>query len=568
MTTGQTIIGYNYEDYIPSENLICPICNTQTPSLDDLNRHLDTQHSEEDSKGALLYWLRHTQNKIQSSLTTSDALKQWMNVDAIGQSIQNSSFFVSENNTQSEADAEFVRRDHWQVETEHDMCSISDCKKVTGGAVGKQHCRKCGKLFCDAHTQYEMRLNRLAQHDPERGVWCKVCLDCYIQRADYLDQQGITRNRTNLFLKLREKTIDRVYLERNRLEKRLEKLAKVHSSSDKKKRHELSPHSLSPSSASISSFGSLLSLDRVDSNSSKEDSMSLSPKLSFMPAAGHSILNMKLKYRDGEQSVTKWADDKNVTQCPFCEKSFTMFNRKHHCRLCGKVVCGNTQCSKLIPLYIDMSSDTFDDVPVGETRACKECQSIVFRRKIKNEEASKPLPIFQLYHQLSLTRNSIEKQLPKFHEIILMLESQHVKSHSQDTFKKAAAIRKSLLDNFALYDTLAKSIKALPAQTPSMRRLQSNICSAANMYLQQNMLPLQMLPRILKPSSKKKKVSVHPEHQTLVSQLEAFTEQFGFVESFIEEAKKDRRYDDVRTLQMSLDELDAEIQRIRNKLDL
>jgi hypothetical protein len=139
-----------------------------------------------------------------------------------------------------------------------------------------------------------MRLNRHAQHDPERGMWCKVCLDCYIQRADYLDQQGVTRNRTNLFLKLREKTIDRVYLERNRLEKRLEKLAKIHQNGDKKK-HELSPHSLSPSSASISSFGSL-SLDRVDSNSSKEDSLGLSPKLSFMPA-NHSILNMKLKYR-------------------------------------------------------------------------------------------------------------------------------------------------------------------------------------------------------------------------------------------------------------------------------
>lgn len=99
-----------------------------------------------------------------------------------------------------------------------------------------------------------------------------------------------------------------------------------------------------------------------------------------------------------------------------------------------------------------------------------------------------------------------------------------------------------------------------------MRRLQSNICTAANVYLQQNMLPLQMLPRILKPTTKKK-VS-HPEHPSLVAQLEAFTEQYGFVESFIEEAKKDRRYDDVRTLQLSLDELHAEIESIRKKLDL
>lgn len=39
-----------------------------------------------------------------------------------------------------------------------------------------------------------------------------------------------------------------------------------------------------------------------------------------------------------------------------------------------------------------------------------------------HEEASKPLPIIQLYQQLSITRQNIEKQLPLFHDMIVLLE--------------------------------------------------------------------------------------------------------------------------------------------------
>lgn len=138
----------------------------------------------------------------------------------------------------------------------------------------------------------------------------------------------------------------------------------------------------------------------------------------------------------------------------------------------------------------------------------------------------------------------------------------------------AAQVRKSLLDNFALYDTLAKSIKTLPVRSASMRRLQSNICMAANLYLQQNMMPLQMLPRILKPAEApangSRKVSGHPsqgkKQMELVQQLEAFEEQQALLEQYIQGAQRDRKFDDVKTLTRSLDELRGEISRIRAEL--
>lgn len=160
------------------------------------------------------------------------------------------------------------------------------------------HMHRCGKLFCDSHTQYEIKLNRQAKHDPENGVWCKVCGNCFVGRKGYNDCQGATRSKTDLFLKQRAKTIDRVYLESNRLEKRLEKLARIHHSADGYNINDPRFSSnnnglLSPSTASLSSF----TLDRSDSVSSRDSLGSmLSPKSSFV-SNSNSILSMKLKYR-------------------------------------------------------------------------------------------------------------------------------------------------------------------------------------------------------------------------------------------------------------------------------
>ncbi|KAF7727793.1 carboxypeptidase Y-deficient [Apophysomyces ossiformis] len=285
-----------------------------------------------------------------------------------------------------------------------------------------------------------------------------------------------------------------------------------------------------------------------------------------MVSNSNSILSMKLKYRDGEQTVAKWEDDRAVNKCPICLNSFTLTNRKHHCRLCGRVVCGNTRCSKMIPLFLDMSSDTFDEEPVGDTRACRDCQQAVFRRKLRNEEASKPLPIFHLYHQLFLTRQTIEKLLPAFHDMILMLEQEKLVHHTHEKYKMAAQVRKSLLDNFALYDTLSKSIRSLPARTPGMKRLQNNICTAANLYLQRNMLPLQMLPRILKPEKPQPSEKAKDHTQELYAKLQTYKEQQALVEGYIYEAKRNRKYDDVKTLELSLMELQKEIESLQSQL--
>lgn len=40
-----------------------------------------------------------------------------------------------------------------------------------------------------------------------------------------------------------------------------------------------------------------------------------------------------------EITLPRWQPDAEVTTCPICGTTFTFWNRKHHCRKCGKVVC-------------------------------------------------------------------------------------------------------------------------------------------------------------------------------------------------------------------------------------
>ncbi|XP_062519706.1 uncharacterized protein LOC134194766 isoform X2 [Corticium candelabrum] len=86
------------------------------------------------------------------------------------------------------------------------------------------------------------------------------------------------------------------------------------------------------------------------------------------------------KAQDGRESVqlvtrAVWVPDSCVNDCMGCKKKFTTFTRKHHCRNCGKVVCG--QCSSTKVDLLLFQGQTPAPGTEKPERVCTDCYSIV-----------------------------------------------------------------------------------------------------------------------------------------------------------------------------------------------
>jgi hypothetical protein len=111
-----------------------------------------------------------------------------------------------------------------------------------------------------------------------------------------------------------------------------------------------------------------------------------------------------------------WQPDSSAVSCPICTSAFTFFNRRHHCRRCGRVVCAACSPHRItIPRayivrppkieVIDLTGDSppppyrqdaRDDVDGegadGEVRICEECLGAT-PRALERDNISRPVEV-------------------------------------------------------------------------------------------------------------------------------------------------------------------------------
>ncbi|GME68246.1 unnamed protein product [[Candida] boidinii] len=95
--------------------------------------------------------------------------------------------------------------------------------------------------------------------------------------------------------------------------------------------------------------------------------------------------------------VAVWQPDEDVTNCCICHSSFTFFHRKHHCRKCGRIVCGD--CSSVFTNYLPSTyvvcppSQVFLESPHVPHRTCDDCvdELDMIRRALRRNNASNVL---------------------------------------------------------------------------------------------------------------------------------------------------------------------------------
>ncbi|KAI9466288.1 FYVE zinc finger-domain-containing protein [Lactarius psammicola] len=393
--------------------------------------------------------------------------------------------------------------------------------------------------------------------------------------------KGVYRPLTDEFLEARRSHRDSGRVEQTRLERRLEKLINLHFGEGTDKRAPARPKQ-------VKRMSSIWELDIR--NMGPGDLWRGVVQSQVAPGS-------KADLRAAEQNITPWQSDADVSQCPSCAASFhPITNRKHHCRLCGKIICSlpvkrpqrPVTCSLLF--VVDPKTGQIEEVVEGVDygvrrrtlssagrvairdglnpeekflkgiRICRDCRPALLRKQYSQDRVA--LPTFsKLYDVFISLEKEIEDALPQFQELLLTLSSEDCPT------PEASAARKRLLDAFAQYDALAKRIRKLPTSGPgsSQDRVLAAVHTRANVFLQKHMFPLQSLPKPSKSASSQTTPVDGPAidpHSELARIIQPLLEQEALLESFIEEAKAHRKFEDAKTLKSNLHEIRTEIDKL------
>ncbi|BGP38028.1 carboxypeptidase Y-deficient [Rhodotorula kratochvilovae] len=315
--------------------------------------------------------------------------------------------------------------------------------------------------------------------------------------------QGVRRDRSDAFFEQRKRCSEARKLYEGRLARRLEKLVALHFPQDGKDKAVASAKG-SPL-ASLSSLG-----DSLRTRTAKELWRS-------------TVGNVDVDVERAEQAIVKWQDDKDATHCPICTAAFGVRVRRHHCRLCGRVVCflpptpfthlpehpavpptpdepspipkpiRRERCSTFFtyetqalgeekrpfgvivevpPVEQDLSIDAVlgpQGAPRKEkderkkVRVCRDCLGTVLRQQLKTLPVRTPTWL-KLYEVLVQLEKEIDETLPEFQELAVILSNPAAAAQSATppSAHHAKTLRKRLLTDLASYDTVSKRIRDLP----------------------------------------------------------------------------------------------------------
>ncbi|KAL0279799.1 UNVERIFIED_CONTAM: hypothetical protein PYX00_001278 [Menopon gallinae] len=244
----------------------------------------------------------------------------------------------------------------------------------------------------------------------------------------------------------------------------------------------------------------------------------------------------RIKRKVHEQDIVPWLDDKDVKLCPGCAKAFGLLRRKHHCRLCGSVMCaectfqltletarkmtGSSTTSNSVEsaqgqhpdplskvstpinkLLRSPSSASVQSVLAMDTsnesffRLCEHCDTLLtMRQNIKEVRNQKPI-INQFYEKLSTSMNETGPLLKKYSKIYNSLCSGETIYNLND----AEVLRVRIIKLAENIDFISNKIAILGQNTEkppegNQLKLQRAVRIAATNYLKEHIITLPCLP--------------------------------------------------------------------------
>ncbi|XP_075289140.1 rabenosyn-5 [Opisthocomus hoazin] len=235
------------------------------------------------------------------------------------------------------------------------------------------------------------------------------------------------------------------------------------------------------------------------------------------------------KIRAIEKSVVPWVSDQDVPFCPDCGNKFNIRNRRHHCRLCGSIMC--KKCMELVSLplaskltsaskealgshtspnsspnsvhgsrrssisSISSVSSVLDEKDDDRIRCCRHCKDTLLKREQQIDEKEYTPEIVKLYEKLRLCMEKVDQKAPEY---IRMAESLNA-GETTYNLEHANDLRVEIQKVYEFIDALSKKILSLglhedPQPHPKTLQLQRMIRYSATLFVQEKLLGLMSLP--------------------------------------------------------------------------
>ncbi|XP_053985826.1 rabenosyn-5 isoform X1 [Hylaeus volcanicus] len=244
-----------------------------------------------------------------------------------------------------------------------------------------------------------------------------------------------------------------------------------------------------------------------------------------------------------ERTIVPWIDEKDVKLCPTCAKSFHVARRKHHCRLCGAVMCHN--CTVFLSLQdarkmtspVSVQDDSavsptserriserivragigltklarspssgslnsvlslVNDSAAGEQhfRICMHCASLLdAREKQKAKHFDKPI-VCQFYEKMKAYMNEASQHVQMYNKMWESLSE----GESVYNLEDAQTLRVKIAKLGENIDLISKRISVLGTRCvenpPQERELQLHqmVRASAMIFLKEELLSVQALP--------------------------------------------------------------------------
>ena len=310
----------------------------------------------------------------------------------------------------------------------------------------RHHCRACGLIFCDEHSRRRMRLHTTGE-EPASGEPVRVCEACFQkQQAPAHEQEPPRPTGTALRLHVAGEVSARDLTESFRARRA------VHNAEQRRASEPI-----------LEAHGRLCAAEN--------------------------------KGAFGKKRVVEWERDTATASCGVCHRGFTPIIRRHHCRLCGSVVCAD--CSAHRKPFANDGSVTY--------RSCVACHELVSRASRASDYArarasAERSEFASVYAALSAAARGVRREMVAFEDQVTALGTSTAVASVTDVIQTQQRLEQWL----ATLMSELKRFAAIPATGPEAA-LKEGVKRAPAALLKEGMPRFHQLKRTLELKAERKR---------------------------------------------------------------